>query len=161
MKQQTNWKRLNGESIDIPIAEAVRKVMVLERNAGHELKLCIGTDSQVKGIQTEFATAIVFVRKGKGGFMFIKNETDCRKMTIKERMLTEVSKSVMLGHELSEVMKRCGVTIEIHVDINTASVFKSNAALNEAMGYILAMGFDFKAKPQAFASSCCADKAVQ
>jgi len=28
------------------------------------------------------------------------------------------------------------------------------------MGYILGMGFIFKAKPHAFASSCCADKIV-
>ena len=33
-------------------------------------------------------------------------------------------------------------------------------ALAEAMGYILGMGFAFKAKPEAFASSCCADKVV-
>jgi len=32
--------------------------------------------------------------------------------------------------------------------------------LNEAMGYILSMGFIFKAKPEAFASSTCADKMV-
>jgi len=28
------------------------------------------------------------------------------------------------------------------------------------MGYILGMGYAFKAKPDAFASSCCADKMV-
>ncbi|MCB0640283.1 MAG: hypothetical protein KDC44_01525, partial [Phaeodactylibacter sp.] len=35
-----------------------------------------------------------------------------------------------------------------------------NTALKEAMGYILGMGFVFKAKPNAFASSSCADKVV-
>jgi hypothetical protein len=29
------------------------------------------------------------------------------------------------------------------------------------MGYILSMGFVFKAKPEAFASSACANKMVQ
>ena len=38
--------------------------------------------------------------------------------------------------------------------------FKSNDALKEAMGYILGMGFAFKAKPEAFASSSCANKVV-
>jgi len=32
--------------------------------------------------------------------------------------------------------------------------------LREAMGYILSMGFVFKAKPDAFASTSCADKVV-
>jgi predicted RNase H-related nuclease YkuK (DUF458 family) len=48
----------------------------------------------------------------------------------------------------------------VHADINTDPHFKSNEALKEAMGYILGMGFVFKAKPDAFASSYCADKVV-
>jgi predicted RNase H-related nuclease YkuK (DUF458 family) len=51
--------------------------------------------------------------------------------------------------------------MEVHADINTNPNFKSNDALEEAMGYILGMGFAFKAKPQAFASSSCANKVVQ
>jgi predicted RNase H-related nuclease YkuK (DUF458 family) len=50
------------------------------------------------------------------------------------------------------------VDLEVHADINTNPRFESNVALNEAMGYILSMGFAFKAKPQAFASSCCANR---
>jgi hypothetical protein len=46
------------------------------------------------------------------------------------------------------------------VDINTDISFKSNVALKEAMGYIKGMGYEFKAKPFAFASSSCADKVV-
>ncbi len=53
------------------------------------------------------------------------------------------------------------VDLEVHADINTNPNFKSNAALHEAMGYILSMGFVFKAKPEAFASSYCANKMVQ
>jgi predicted RNase H-related nuclease YkuK (DUF458 family) len=53
------------------------------------------------------------------------------------------------------------VDLEIHADINTNPGFKSNAALSEAMGYIRGMGFAFRAKPHAFASSSCANKMVQ
>jgi predicted RNase H-related nuclease YkuK (DUF458 family) len=58
----------------------------------------------------------------------------------------------------------------VHVDINTNPNFKSNDALKDAMGYIMGMpvrlghpggGFVFMAKPDAFASSCCANKIVQ
>lgn len=69
--------------------------------------------------------------------------------------------------------------MEVHADINTNPSFKSNDALKEAMGYIMGMarpparpghsgrddtvgqGFAFKAKPEAFASSSCANKVVQ
>jgi predicted RNase H-related nuclease YkuK (DUF458 family) len=52
------------------------------------------------------------------------------------------------------------VALEVHADINTDPHFQSNVALKEAMGYILSMGFVFKAKPDAFASSTCADKVI-
>jgi predicted RNase H-related nuclease YkuK (DUF458 family) len=51
--------------------------------------------------------------------------------------------------------------MEVHADINQSPNFESNVALKEAMGYILGMGFEFKAKPDAFASSSCANKVVQ
>jgi predicted RNase H-related nuclease YkuK (DUF458 family) len=51
--------------------------------------------------------------------------------------------------------------MEVHADINTNPNFKSNDALKEVMGYIVGMGFAFKAKPDAFASSNCANKVVQ
>jgi predicted RNase H-related nuclease YkuK (DUF458 family) len=51
--------------------------------------------------------------------------------------------------------------MEVHADINTNPNFKSHDALKEAMGYILGMGFAFRAKPHAFASSSCANKVVQ
>jgi uncharacterized protein len=50
--------------------------------------------------------------------------------------------------------------LEVHADINTDPYFQSNIALREAMGYIMGMGFVFKGKPDAFASSNCADKVV-
>jgi predicted RNase H-related nuclease YkuK (DUF458 family) len=128
---------------------------------GHELKVCIGTDSQVKGKETEFATVIVFIRKGKGGFMYIHNETTIQKMSIKQRMLLEVSKSIEIAYALCRLFTIYKVDMEVHADINTNPGFKSNDALKEAMGYIMGMGFVFRAKPDAFASSCCANKAVK
>jgi predicted RNase H-related nuclease YkuK (DUF458 family) len=62
---------------------------------------------------------------------------------------------------LCGLFTRYGVDMEVHADINTNPSFKSNSALREAMGYILGMGFAFKAKPNAFASSSCANKVVQ
>ncbi|MFT6001107.1 MAG: putative RNase H-related nuclease YkuK (DUF458 family), partial [Neolewinella sp.] len=78
------WRRLDGRRIELPIADAVRDTLIREKEAGHRLKVCIGTDSQVRGKVTEFATVIVFVREKKGGFMFITNYKSLQKMTIRE-----------------------------------------------------------------------------
>src|SRR5687767_6815604 len=161
MEQQQKWRKLDGTRITRSIEDEVRSVIVREKEAGYQLKVCIGTDSQVKAKETEFATVIVFIRKGKGGFMYIHNETTRQKMSIKQRMLTEVAKSIEIAYALCKLFTLYDVDMEVHADINTNPNFKSNDALKEAMGYILGMGFAFRAKPHAFASSSCANKIVQ
>jgi len=154
------WRKFNGEVLNVPIYHAVEQVIRRETAAGYKLKVCIGTDSQVKGQETEYATVIVFLREGHGGFMFIHNERTRQQVSIKERMLLEVAKSIEIAYELCNLFNVYNVDMEVHADINTNPNFKSNAALREAMGYILGMGFAFKAKPEAFASSSCANKIV-
>jgi predicted RNase H-related nuclease YkuK (DUF458 family) len=154
------WRKFNGDTIELPIKEAVEQVIIKESDAGNNLKVCIGTDSQVKGKITEFATVIVFLREGRGGFMFLHNDSTTHQYSIKERMLVEVAKSIEIAYELCDLFTLYDVDMEVHADINTNPQFKSNEALREAMGYILGMGFAFKAKPEAFASSCCANKVV-
>ncbi len=154
------WRRLNGQRIEEPLVEAVEKTLQRELAAGHRMKVCIGTDSQVRGKHIEFATVVVFLREKRGGFMFINNHHIERKISLRERMITEVARSVEVAYALCDLLDEYDVALEVHADINTDPQFQSNQALKEAMGYILSMGFVFKAKPDAFASSSCADKMV-
>lgn len=154
------WRKLNGEKIEVPFIKAVEEAIIRETDKGYKLKVCIGTDSQVRSGEAEFATVIVFLREKQGGFMFISNYKATYKLSIKERMLMEVQKSIEVAYEICPLLEKYHVDLEVHADINTNPGFKSNPALKEAMGYIMSMGFVFKAKPDAFASSCCADKVV-
>ena len=157
---EMEWRRLNGQRIELPIKDAVERTIVEEISLGNRLKVCIGTDSQVRGEEIHFATVIVFLRERKGGFMFIHQELSKKTMSLRERMITEVGKSVDVAYALCGILDKYNVELEVHADINTDPYFQSNIALREAMGYILGMGFIFKAKPDAFASSNCADKVV-
>ncbi|HMN90713.1 MAG TPA: ribonuclease H-like YkuK family protein [Saprospiraceae bacterium] len=154
------WRRLNGQKIELPIKDAVEETLIREKAAGHKLKVCIGSDSQVRGGVVEYATVIVFLREKKGGFMFIHNSRSMKQISLRERMITEVAKSVEVAYALCDLLDAHDIALEVHADINTDPHFQSNTALKEAMGYILGMGFVFKAKPEAFASSYCADKVV-
>ncbi len=154
------WRRFNGQRIEEPLLEAVEETLRRERQAGYKLKVCIGTDSQTHGKRIEFATVIVFLREKRGGFMFISNYHTEQPMTLRERMIMEVARSVEVAYALCDLLDAYDVALEVHADINTDPQFQSNLALKEAMGYILSMGFIFKAKPDAFASSSCADKMV-
>ena len=154
------WRRLNGQKLEDPVAKSVKDTIIRETKLGNKLKLCIGTDSLVRSGIIEFATVIVFLREKRGGFMFINNSKMKAGIGLKERMILEVAKSVEVAYELCPVLDQFDVELEVHADINTDPSFQSNTALREAMGYILGMGFIFKAKPDAFASSSCADKVI-
>ncbi len=154
------WRTFKGNIIQEPIRQAVEEAILREASRGYKLKVCIGTDSQVQGSTTYFATVIVFLREKHGGFMFIHNDEVKRNYSLKERMLVEVGKSIEIAYDLCDLFNQYDVDMEIHADINTNPHFESNIALREAMGYIINMGFAFKAKPEAFASSCCADKVI-
>lgn len=157
---QNKWQNLKGEIFHQPIIQLVEDAIVKEQMNGHRIKVCVGSDSQVYGKIIHYATVIVFVRERKGAFMFIRKEKECRKIGIKERMLNEVSKSVEIAYAICGILEMYNVEMEVHADINTDPNCKSNVALKDAMGYILGMGYVFKAKPHAFASSSCADLVV-
>ena len=154
------WQKLDGTLIETNLKDAVRNAIIREKSLGHRLKVCIGSDSMVKGAEVEFASVIVFLREKKGGFMFIHHTKQKNNMSLKERMISEVAKSVEVAYHLCDLLDQYDVELEVHADINTDPGFQSNTALKEAMGYIMGMGFSFKAKPEAFASSCCADKVI-
>lgn len=154
------WRKLDGSAITHPIKDEIESAILREIANGFKLKVCIGTDSQVKQDVVEFATAIVFVREKHGGFMYFNSFITKNHFSIKERMLHEVSKSIEIAYDLCPVLDRYNIPMEVHADINTDPSFKSNDSLKEAMGYIIGMGYTFRAKPDAFASSYCANKVV-
>jgi len=154
------WRKLTGERLQGELYDVVENT-ILEEIKLHRLKVCIGTDSQVKGDITEFATAIVFLREGKGGFIYLSTYKTDVPYTIKERMIKEVSDSIEIACKLCPLFDRYKVEMEVHADINSDPQFKSNVAFKEAMGYIMGMGYTFRAKPDAFASTYCANKVVK
>jgi predicted RNase H-related nuclease YkuK (DUF458 family) len=123
------WRRFNGQTINPPIKKAVEATIIKEIDLGHKLKVCIGTDSQVRGSVIEFATVIVFLREKKGGFMFISNSKTKQTMGIRERMITEVARSVEVAYDLCNIFDAYDVAIEVHADINTEPHFKYNNSL--------------------------------
>lgn len=57
------WRKFDGTTIEPPILDAVEATLVRESEAGNKLKVCIGTDSEVRQDGIEFATVIVFLRE--------------------------------------------------------------------------------------------------
>ena len=158
--QTLQWRNLRGKQFHQSITTLVAEAIQREQQNGHRLKICVGSDSQVYGNDIYYATAVMVVRQGKGAFAFIHKEKCIETISIKERMLNEINRSVAIAYNICPILEQFNVPLEVHADINTDPSFKSNTALKEAMGYILGMGYQFVAKPYAFASSSCADMVV-
>ena len=143
---------------------------------GYGIKVCVGTDSKRRGTGYQFATAIVValtenigkdrfgrdIHQGRGGMVIGGTYFDATqkkgKEGVKERMMKEVAKTIEIACEISPLLDLYDIKLEIHADINPDVRFDSNKALNEAVGYMLGMGYDFKVKPDAWAATKGADK---
>ena len=166
------WKR-NEIVIDEPINDYLAKIFDAEIEKGHNFTVSVGTDSQRGGGKGtyKFATVILIttsedlgggVNVGRGGMVIAATYYHTFKASAKElvneRMVFEVGKSVEAAYEIAELLDLYDVKLEIHADINPNPAHESNKALQTAVGYILGMGYSFKIKPDAWASSTCADK---
>jgi len=152
------WRTFYGLPVEDPLRDAVEKQLNYYQSIGKRLRLCIGTDSMVRGNRVNFATALVFLVVGNGGFMYVHKRREFRKMPIRERMMAEISYSIQTAYELDPIVKKYNIDLEIHADINQDPKFPSHASYHDAMGYIRSMGYQFVSKPDAFASSVCADR---
>lgn len=164
------WKR-NDEVIKIPIVDYLTELFDKELEKGYTLKVSIGTDSQKssKGAY-KFATVILIrtfedlgggVIVGRGGMVisttYYNDFKSKNKELVNERMVFEVSKSIEVAYEIAPLLDLYEIPLEVHADINPDPNYESNKALQQAVGYILGMGYSFKVKPDAYAASNAAD----
>jgi predicted RNase H-related nuclease YkuK (DUF458 family) len=165
------WIR-NGKTIEEPIVDYLEKLINEETEKGYNLKFSVGTDSKKaeKG-SYKFATVIMVstyedlgggVTVGRGALLvsttYYHTFKQKNKELVNERMVFEVGKSVEIAYQIAPLLDLYEIPLEIHADINPNSEHESNKALQQAVGYILGMGYQFKIKPDAWASSSAADK---
>lgn len=158
------WKRGN-EVIKEPIEDYLSKILDEELAKGYKLIVSVGTDSQRSGRGHKFATVILITTTqdlgggivvGRGGLVISSTyhipNLPRTKRGVNERMLIEVGKSMEVAYEIATLLDLYEVKLEIHADINPDPRWESNKALQQAIGYILGMGYEFKIKPDAFAT---------
>ncbi len=165
------WKR-NDTVITEPIVDYLTKIIEEEVAKGYNLKVSVGTDSQKSGGKGgyKFATVILIstsedlggVIVGRGGMIvgatYYNTFKRQNKDLVNERMVYEVGKSVEVAYEIAPLLDLYDIPLEIHADINPNEAHESNKALQQAVGYILGMGYSFKVKPDAWAASFGADR---
>jgi predicted RNase H-related nuclease YkuK (DUF458 family) len=164
------WKR-NDKVIEVDIVDYLEGLFDSEIEKGHTLKVSVGTDSQKHGKIYKFATVILITSSqdlgggvivGRGGKIiaatYMHDFKQANKALVNERMVYEVGKSVEVAYGIAPLLDLYDIPLEIHADINPDPKWESNKALQQAIGYILGMGYQFKIKPDAYAASSGADR---
>ena len=125
-------------------------------------RIIVGTDSEGKEVP-DFVSAIVILRKGKGGRYFWKKIRDQKKYTLRTRIYEETMLSLKLAMKLREsiekklekIKPKNYKNLEIHTDIG--QVGETREMIKEIVGMVRGNGFEVKIKPEAFGASSVAD----
>jgi len=147
------WKTVDGQKLGDPaaaIAEALRGVKVVY----------VGTDSQQDRQRTQFVTVIVIHTPTKGGRALYTVESVPRIKSLRERLLKEVWMSVQLAIEISPMIREDS-KLEVHVDANPSTKFKSSKYVKELTSLVVSQGFEAVLKPDAWAAMHVADHIVK
>ena len=131
----------------------------LNSTINNNTDIYIGSDSCESGNHLIVATVVVIHENNNGAkFLYHREKLD-RKMfkSLRQRLFYETQKAIETAINLSKVAEKCR-KFSVHVDINNDKRFKSSKFVNEAKSYVTAQGFDCEIKPNAWASSCVADR---
>lgn len=145
------WKALSGAKVD-----DLKALVATATSDGQELH--IGTDSLQAGKFTLFVTVAVVHTAGKGGRVLYTKEKVARITSLRERLFSEVWRSVQVAMDLAEV---AGGEITVHVDANPDVKHMSSKYLQELTGLVVGQGFKHLIKPDSWAASHCADHLVR
>jgi predicted RNase H-related nuclease YkuK (DUF458 family) len=118
----------------------------------------IGTDSLQTRRFTQFVTVVVILTPRKGGRVAYRREIVPRFTSLRERLLKEVWKSVVLGLQFTSIMKG---DLTVHIDANPVVAHKSSAYVQGLVGLVVGQGFKALIKPESWAASHAADHVVR
>ena len=147
------WKTVDGvklKDVHVAMSDALKGIRVVY----------IGTDSQQDGQRTQFVTVVVVHSPGKGGRAFYSVETVPRIRSLRERLLKEVWLSVATALEVNPMLAEES-ELEVHVDANPNTKFKSSAYVKDLASMVVSQGFKAVLKPEAWAAMHVADHVVK
>lgn len=122
-------------------------------------RIVIGTDSQTTRKTTQFVTALIIHRVGKGARIFYRREKHKPIHELRHRIYKETEMSL----ELMESLKEEGIAellknwpIEIHLDVGKQG--ETRKIIQEVVGWVTSVGYIARIKPYSYGASSVADR---
>lgn len=131
----------------------------MAEDAEAHYKIVIGTDSQTTEKQTVFVTAVIIHRVGKGARFYTRKLQSRPIHNLRYRIYRETEYSLALMQLLKEKGFLNAVLdwpVEIHLDVGQNG--ESRKIIQEVVGWVTAVGYTVKIKPEAFGASAVADR---
>ncbi len=140
----------------------------IKANPDSIYRLAVGTDSQVRGRYTCFATGIHIHRIGQGAWCCVSKKIENKRYNnLKEK----ISKETLITYEIVSMLNECLIDtlcdfavnyrnfdcrLEAHIDVGTKG--ETRKLIREMVGYFEGIGIDAKIKPDSFVASCYANR---
>ena len=129
-----------------------------------DIHVIIGTDSQ-NFDYTKEVSVIAVVCEGHGGIFFYKINARDRITDVRTKLRIETGDSLIIADKLIELLESpeyedlfMHVSFSIHIDAGYSDNGKTKEFIPELVGWVTAMGYDAKVKPESYAASGIADK---
>jgi len=149
------WHTAAGDQIS---AEEMQDV--IRRHVFSGGRLFVGCDSNINGATCTYVTAICLYdpATATGGRYFFNREKIPvnPRMPLKLRLMEEATRSIETSLDLQGLIP--SAQIEVHLDVSEHKDNPSSVVADQVSGYARAAGFNFKLKPDSWASSCVADE---
>jgi predicted RNase H-related nuclease YkuK (DUF458 family) len=177
--EEAKFRKIGGENIG-DVSEYIKNYFKSRKEADctNEFEIFIGTDSQRvrRGRLTLYATVICLYTVGKGAhIIYTRVKRDDIGATSKKVGNTKGSDPMLFQRlwwevdyttQVANYLKDKGVFIghgvaQVHLDVSVNPENKSNAVYKSAVGYVEAMGYSARCKPEAVAASYAADMCVR
>jgi len=162
-------KFFNSTQKNMNIAAVAKMIKnFIEQNPNQKYRLAVGTDSQVRGNCTCFATGIHIHRVGQGAWCCVSKRIEKRRYN---NLREKISKETTITYEILSILNEllidtlCAYTdtykdfdcrIEAHIDVGTRG--ETRKLIREMVGYFEGLGIDAKIKPDSFVASSYANR---
>ncbi|MFC4075553.1 ribonuclease H-like YkuK family protein [Salinithrix halophila] len=131
----------------------------IEEDRSAVYKMVIGTDSQTSHRGTLFVTAIIIHRVGKGALFYYSKKKSRPLLDLRYRIYKETEYSLSCMEKLKEkdfLSASWDLPVEIHLDVGRKG--ETRKLIQEVVGWVTAVGYTAKIKPDAYAASAVADR---
>jgi len=159
----------NSTQKDMSFSDVVASIKYfIKTNPDNSFLIAVGTDSQVKGRYTCFATGIHIHMKGQGAWCCVSKMLEAKRyMNLKEKISKETALTYEIVYMLNEQLidslcdfsikyKNFDCKLEAHIDIGTRG--ETRKFIREMVGYFEGIGIDAKIKPDSFVASSLANR---